>query len=425
MSSLAESSLAKSNLAESSSAERASAPRLTESRGASGAQAWHSVTVSREIAAVEADWHAIEARALVTPYQAYGWVRAFVETVGAADGMDFRHVVVRDAASEPLAILPLVITRRNGIRFAEFIGGKHANYHMGLYAPAFAAALDAGAARLLLSEISAAIGRLDAFIFVNQPTQWQGLANPLAALAAGPSPSGAYKLALVSGDCDGTLRRSMSSHAHKKLKNKRNRFTGFGPSALVRAHSPAEIARVIDAFLLQKAARFRMMGLPDPFASPAVRAFIERAAQPDGDRPAVLELYSLDLAGHSVATYVGAVQATRFSGMATSFDMESEAARTSPGEILLVDLIKLKCREGITVFDLGVGEARYKTTICDERDELVDSFLPLTAKGHAFTGIARAKRWAKRRIKASPAALKLAHRVSGWLNRGRARTVED
>jgi CelD/BcsL family acetyltransferase involved in cellulose biosynthesis len=52
--------------------------------------------------------------------------------------------------------------------------------------------------------------------------------------------------------------------------------------------------------------------------------------------------------------------------MATSFDMASEIAKTSPGEILLVDLIKLKCHAGITVFDLGVGEARYKTTICDD-----------------------------------------------------------
>lgn len=414
-----------SAFADSAFAESPSAPSPTGHRDAAAARPWHSITVTSDVAAVEADWRLLETRALLTPYQAYGWVRPFVETVGAAERMTFRHVVVRGASAEPLAILPLVITRRNGIRFAEFIGGKHANYHMGLYAPDFAAALDVVAMRLLLSEIGAMIGGLDAFIFVNQPTQWQGVANPLAALAAGPSPSGAYKLALVPGDADGSLRRSMSSHAHKKLKNKRNRFAEFGPSEIVRAREPAEIARVIDAFLQQKAARFRMMGVPDPFAAPAVRAFLERGAQPDGSQAPGLELYSLDIAGQSVATYVGAVQAARFSGMATSFDMESEAAKTSPGEILLVDLIKLKCREGTTVFDLGVGEARYKTTICDQRDELVDSFLPLTAKGHAFAAIARAKRWAKRRIKASPVALKLAHRGLGWLNRGRGRSVED
>ena len=414
-----------SAVAEPSMAQRPLAPLPSKSHGGSAAHPWHSISISEDIAAVAAEWRALEASALVTPYQAYGWVRPFVETVGAAERMAFRHVVLRDAAEQPIAILPLVITRRNGIRFAEFVGGKHANYHMGLYASDFAAALDAGSTRRMLAEIGATIGGLDAFVFVNQPTQWQGVANPLAALAAGPSPSGAYKLALVPGDGDGSLRRSMSSHAHKKLKNKRNRFATFGPSEVVRAREPAQIARVIDAFLRQKAARFAMMGVPDPFAPPSVRRFLERGAQPDGDRPPVLELYSLDVSGQSVATYVGALQAGRFSGMATSFAMDSEVAKTSPGEILLIELIKLKCREGTTMFDLGVGEARYKTTICNERDDLVDSFLPLTAKGHAFAWFSRAKREAKRRIKASPVALKLAHKVAGWLNRSRAGAVED
>jgi CelD/BcsL family acetyltransferase involved in cellulose biosynthesis len=394
-------------------------------RASGTAKSWTSLSVVEDIAALAEDWRALEDRAVMTPYQAYGWVRPFTEAVGAAEGMAFRHAVLRDAGGVALAILPLVLTRRSGIRFAEFIGGKHANYHMGIYEPAFAAGLDAAGARLMLAEIGAAIGGLDAFIFVNQPTQWQGVPNPLAQLAGGPSPSGAYKLALVPGDGEGSLRRSMSSHAHKKLKNKRNRFVTYGPSEMVRARTPAEIARVIDAFLRQKAARFAMMGIADPFAPPAVRRFLERGAQSDGDRPPVLELYSLDVAGQSVATYVGAVQAGRFSGMATSFAMDSEVAKTSPGEILLVDLIRLKSREGITVFDLGVGEARYKTTICDERDDLVDSFLPLTARGHAFALFSRAKREAKRRIKASPAALKLAHRVSGWLSRGRKPAADE
>ncbi|HEV2556024.1 MAG TPA: GNAT family N-acetyltransferase [Bosea sp. (in: a-proteobacteria)] len=394
-------------------------------RASGTAKIWASLSVVEDIAALAEDWRALEDRAVMTPYQAYGWVRPFTETVGAAEGMAFRHAVLRDAGGVALAILPLVITRRSGIRFAEFIGGKHANYHMGIYDPAFAAGLDAAGARLMLAEIGAAIGGLDAFIFVNQPTQWQGVPNPLAQLAGGPSPSGAYKLALMPGDGEGSLRRSMSSHAHKKLKNKRNRFVAYGPSEMVRARTPAEIARVIDAFLRQKAARFAMMGIADPFAPPAVRRFLERGAQSDGDRPPVLELYSLDVGGQSVATYVGAVQAGRFSGMATSFAMDSEVAKTSPGEILLVDLIRLKSREGITVFDLGVGEARYKTTICDERDDLVDSFLPLTARGHAFALFSRAKREAKRRIKASPVALKLAHRVSGWLSRGRKPAADE
>ena len=86
-------------------------------------------------------------------------------------------------------------------------------------------------------------------------------------------------------------------------------------------------------------------------------------------------------------------------------------------ELLLAELIHRKCQEGIAVFDLGVGEARYKTSFCDDHDDLVDSFLPLTLKGRFFAQAAQARRALKRRIKRSPTALKLAHRVSGWLRR--------
>lgn len=389
-------------------------PNAVSSRA--GSPPWASIAIESEIARLEEAWLAFEQTALVTPYQAYGWIKAFVETVGPAHGMVFRYALLRDAAGNPCALLPLVITRRSGIRFAEIIGGKHANYHMGLYAPAFAAKFDAPLATRMFREIGAAIGGLDALIFVNQPTAWNGVANPLALLAAGPSPSRAYKLALVPGDGDATLKRSMSSHARKKLKNKRSRFGDFGPSRLSRAETPAEIERVVSAFLSQKAERFRAMGLPDPFAEPSVRAFLSRAAG-TGGAASPLELYSLDLGGAPVATYIGAVHGDRFSGMATSFDMSSETVKTSPGELLLAELIHRKCQEGIAVFDLGVGEARYKTSFCDDHDDLVDSFLPLTLKGRFFARAAQARRALKRRIKRSPTALKLAHRVSGWLRR--------
>lgn len=373
--------------------------------------------MSSEIGELEAEWRQLEATGLATPYQAHDWVRPFVETVGRAEAMTFRFARIYDAEGALLALLPLVITRQHGTRFAEFIGGKHANYHMGIYRPDFAQSLDDEMVNLLLSEVGSAIGEIDAFVFVNQPTSWQGIRNPTARLAAGASPSRAYKLALQPGDCDGTLRRSMSKHARKKLTTKRNRFAEFGPSELVQAQGASEIERVLDAFLAQKAARFAQMRLPDPFADPAIRAFLRQAALGSPGRKPIIELYSLDLEGQPVATYVGAVQGSRFSGMATSFDLTSTAARTSPGEILLVELIKRKCRAGLTMFDLGVGEARYKTTICDDRDDLVDTFLPLTAKGRAYARFSQLKRALKRRIKASPTALKLSLRVLGWLKR--------
>jgi len=386
---------------------------------------WSRIVASSDIAACEDDWRALESDALVTPYQAYDWVRPYTETIGRDERLDFRFVRVEDDRGALLALFPLVITRRLGVRFAEFIGGKHANYHMALFRRDLAEALDAAATRALLCEIGRAIGGIDALFLINQPSSWDGVANPPALLAAGQSPSRAYKLALQPGDCDGTLRRSMSKHARKKLTTKRNRFAELGPSELVLAQGDAEIARVLDAFLAQKAARFAQLGLPDPFAGPAIRGFLREGACGRDGRPPVIELYSLDLAGRSVATYVGAVQGKRFSGMATSFDLGADAARVSPGEILLVELIKRKCQAGLTMFDLGIGEARYKTTICDDRDDLVDTFLPLTAKGRVYAAYSQAKRALKRRIKASPVALKVAQRIMHGVKRRPATPIEE
>lgn len=384
---------------------------------------WRSIAIEADIAGLAETWRALEAHGLVTPYQSHGWIDAYARTIGKAERQVLRYAVLHDASGAVCAILPLVITRRSGVRFAEFIGGKHANYHMGLYARDFAARCDADLARRMLGEIGAAIGGLDALVFVNQPVSWEGLPNPAALIPASPSPSAAYKLALIPGDGEATLRRSMSSHARKKLKNKRVRFSEQGASSVHRAHEPAEIAALVDAFLGQKAERFRGMGLPDPFADPAVRRFLIEGALPGPDGRAALEVYGLELEGRCIATYLGAVQGQRFSGMATAFDMTSSAVKTSPGELLLAELIRRKCDEGYTSFDLGVGEARYKTSFCDERDALVDSFLPLTLKGRLFVRLAAAKRELKRRIKASPRALRLAQRVSG-LQRRRPAALE-
>jgi CelD/BcsL family acetyltransferase involved in cellulose biosynthesis len=110
----------------------------TVSSSGSAARPWASIAIETDIVALAETWRAFEPTALATPYQSYDWIRPFAETIGAAHAMTLRYALVRDAEGALCALLPLAVTGRNGFRFAEFIGGKHANYHMGLYAPAFA-----------------------------------------------------------------------------------------------------------------------------------------------------------------------------------------------------------------------------------------------------------------------------------------------
>jgi CelD/BcsL family acetyltransferase involved in cellulose biosynthesis len=366
---------------------------------------WVSITASEDLDALAPEWRALSDAGLATPYQSHGWISAYARTVAIARKERVFAVAVRGADHRLLAVLPLEILKRRLATVAGFVGDRHANYHMGVFDRDFAAGLTQDMARQMLIDAATAIGGLDAVCFVHQPRSWDGIANPLMALASTGSPSQAYWLTLEQ-DGEATLKRSMSAHARKKMRSKRNRFAEMGVSRTHRAKTPAEIDKLLSDFLRQKAMRFREMGLPDPFSDEGVAEFLRQ-----GTLAGAMELYGLELNGRNVSCYVGTTTKTRFSGMATSFEPDEEISRTSPGELLLLDLIAQQCERGLVALDLGVGEARYKSTICDNVDPLFDTFLPLTARGKAHVSIAVAKRRLKAWIKQTPWALSAVNRL--------------
>jgi CelD/BcsL family acetyltransferase involved in cellulose biosynthesis len=74
----------------------------------------------------------------------------------------------------------------------------------------------------------------------------------------------------------------------------------------------------------------------------------------------------------------------------------------------LISYIVRDCIErGIGSFDLGVGEAEYKTYYCDKRETLFDGYFGFSARGQADVATLSAKATLKRWIKHSPAMMKL------------------
>jgi CelD/BcsL family acetyltransferase involved in cellulose biosynthesis len=88
--------------------------------------------------------------------------------------------------------------------------------------------------------------------------------------------------------------------------------------------------------------------------------------------------------------------------MMIAFDPEPAVARTSPGDLLLTHVVRAQCLAGRETFDLGVGEARYKNSLCDETEELVDVALPVTWRGRLHAAAAGAYGSAKHRVKQTP-----------------------
>jgi CelD/BcsL family acetyltransferase involved in cellulose biosynthesis len=88
--------------------------------------------------------------------------------------------------------------------------------------------------------------------------------------------------------------------------------------------------------------------------------------------------------------------------MFNSFDQNREIARCSPGDLLLHRMLEDACSRKITSFDLGIGEARYKASVCEEIVPLFDCIIPMTFAGYAAGVLAGLRLSVKRRIKRSP-----------------------
>jgi CelD/BcsL family acetyltransferase involved in cellulose biosynthesis len=380
----------------------ASAPGLTERIG--------HVAVHRDVTAVEAAWAMLEASAPASPYQTRAFLLPWLDTLGRASAQRPLFSIAYDARGEALGLLPLAIMNRGPLRLAEFCGGKDANFAFALIRAA--APLAAADLRHWLQETARlSPERIDLFALVNQPRAWNGVANPLRALGGQDSPAHGHATRL-DRDPEAFLKARLSADARKKLRVKERHLAAMGRVAYVQARDVAAARAILATFREQKARRLRDMGVKNVFAEPGAYEFLERTACDFSHIGAGgIELHALMLDARIIAVYGGATHQGRFCGMFNSMEFDPAIARHSPGELLLSRLLVEKCRAGVTAFDLGVGEARYKTTWCETTEPLFDLYVPATVLGAVLGLMKSAKRHVKRGVKQSAFAWSLAERL--------------
>src|SRR5262249_11568327 len=156
-----------------------------------------------------------------------------------------------------------------------------------------------------------------------------------------------------------------------------------------RATTAAEAERVLAAFLTQKAAHLRTLGVRNTFAEPGVAAFLHETCVEglaSGSPP--IELHAIEGGGEVLAVMGGSVNAQRFSSMFNSYPL-TEHARWSPGLIVISHLVRHCADRGIASYDLGAGYASYKRFFCKTVDPLFDNVLGFSPRGHLMAALWR------------------------------------
>lgn len=355
------------------------------------------VAVFRDPAQVSEIWEGLETAAAVSPYQTRGWILPWLETTGRSLGVSPFIVVAFDEHHKPLALLPLGLRRQGLLNVAGFLGGRDSNFNVGLFRPGLVWSVPA-VLRLLRGAVTAGPASVDLFVLRNQPHQWEGVANPLTLLSHQPSPSFGYKVALFR-DPEEFTRQNLSRDKRKKLRSKLTRLQALG-KVEHRVAETAETGRaILDAFVEQRLSRCTALGI-GASDLPDLEAFLARSSIVGSLGPTV-ELHGLFCGPRIVATFGGTSHRDRFCGMVMSFDADPEISRCSPGDILLDSLIRSKCVQGFGVFDLGIGEARYKQAYCPEPEPLFDSVVAVSRRGRLISTGEKMRLRLKREIKQS------------------------
>jgi CelD/BcsL family acetyltransferase involved in cellulose biosynthesis len=125
-----------------------------------------------------------------------------------------------------------------------------------------------------------------------------------------------------------------------------------------------------------------------------------------------------------LALFSGIHDRQRFTSMFNSHTA-SDNSRFSPGLILLQHLIIDCATRGFRSFDIGPGEARYKTFFCKDIELIYDSVLPLSLRGHVAAPVIRAIRSAKSAIKRNPKLWSVAHNVRAKLVGQKSKPTSD
>jgi CelD/BcsL family acetyltransferase involved in cellulose biosynthesis len=338
------------------------------------------VEVASKFEDVRAEWRELYAQAMASPYQSFEFVSNWFDTLGRDQKLEPLIVIARDEDQRPLALLPLALAKRGPLRMALFLGGRDSNFNLGLFRRGVE--FNESAIVGLLSEAAhAAPRRPDLFYLLNQPHRFDGDANPMVLPISRPSPSAAYGTKLPAEDK--ALDARITKDTRKKLRKKEARLAELGDLRYEHEASGPLAKKIVQTLIAQKSKQFAS------FENVAFRAFLDRMSSADAE--SALELHALTLRGKIVAAYAGLSHRGRFSAVLNSYDTEEHIARCSPGELLLHALLRNLVSREFTHFDLGIGEARYKNSVCDGKIDLYDTILPTTLKGAlaapAFAGL--------------------------------------
>lgn len=332
------------------------------------------LTLHTTVEELEKEWLFLQVEDQSLIYQTYEWVRIAFNTLEK----NTSPLIICGWKEDRIQfILPLVAEKTGLITTIRWIGRTHVNIGGGLYSKQFLANLGDTFFKMAFKQIAKSVSGPKLLRLNNQLFDLPTGPNPMLSLPKQTSVNHFFEMDISKG-IDAVLELGNAKRKRKLYRRQVRVGDDNGGSELFIPQTEEEINASIDDFLIQKAARFKEMGVEDVFADDGTRDFLRQLAlapMQDGVQP--LRIFELRIGGKTRAMYGCGIHGDYCQSCINSVTYD-DLAHISPGEMVLYMMIEHLVEEGFDKFDLGVGDERYKISWCRTATDLFDTISPLS-----------------------------------------------
>lgn len=315
-----------------------------------------------EVAALSSEWQHLHERSGWSMFTDPRWIDAWWQILGKPGGWRL-HVVAGWRGGRLVAVAPLAIIRRKGLRVLQWAGGDVFDYCDSLLE-------DRNDAGQLWDTVRQS-GNFDiARLYDIHPEATSLPALVKFSRVVRTAPTHHVRTEWPNGEAWMATR---SSHTRREFKRRTRQMAEKGPYSFEVRTSGTLPAPVLDALIAQKISWCIATGKA-PISGPMVRRIIELAAE-DGK----LHLCWIQVGNNIIAVSLGFIRGNAYYGYLHSYS--PEWSHFSPGTSLEYHLIMWCMDNGMKEYDFMRGDEAFKATLCNGVRELSCLSFPGTMAG--------------------------------------------
>ncbi len=367
---------------------------------ATGARAVE-ITATHRLSDIEPVWRALTQASIESPGQSIDFIRLWVKALNIPERDQFYVVAHHDGA--PVALVPLQRRWDKGARVLSWFPGPHVGCNAPVVDVPRLLAMSSDERRRLWIKLLRGIAGADVVYLKAVPQLIVDGVDLFAELGQSLEAEILYRAAFSSFEEADTIQRSKSRRKHDRQQG--DKLAAMGEVTFGEIENGPDAVAALETMFQQRAARFRDMGIFDPFAIPMIRAFYDSTARSGSGVPVKLHVMRLD--GEIVAMRYNVMHGDRLFCLISSMSDDPKIQHGSPGKQCLLRVMQSVYGEGFRVFDMGEGLTDEKRHWCNQQIPVRHHYMPITRRGALAAQAHRSIQTLRRRIKSD-------ERMLGW-----------